>query len=604
MGTTRTTLGRYRLIEELGRGGMGVVYRADDPELERQVAIKLIHLVAGSESSASELEARFRREAKAAARISHPGVVTIYDVGREGEELYLVMELVTGGSLSARLRGEGFPDVREALDLAARVADALAAAHAAGLVHRDVKPANILFTESGQVKVTDFGVARAMGDSTELTRTGTVVGSPAYMAPEQIKGVAVDPRADVFALGVVLYEMLMRQKPFAADTITTLVYEILHKDPFASPEITGALPHGIATFLRRALAKEPADRVPSTVAFAAECRRLASSGGAALEATGATTALPLMAAAMATVPVAAGAPAPPLPTLPTMARPEPFPGGGYGGAAAGAPPPLAPAAPVRAPQALFDVPGGDAGGPHGSLGTTGTATIIAGRQRVAILGLAVVALVAIGAFAWWLRDVPAAPVGEGPVVPRVAELSPGGASGMVSGATTGAGGEAAEVVPEPVVVSPPSPPPTAAPITTAPVSAPVAAESPGRVPPPTAQPEPVAPAPEVVPVPAPAPFEPGGPIAQVVKTQVGVEFHVDPEEAWVDIDGKTIGTSDDWDGAGGGKPWRFPGPGNHYARVWLDGYQDVWVRIIVSAEGDDEITDVDVEMEKVRRKKK
>jgi hypothetical protein len=589
--TMRTTLGRYRLVEELGRGGMGVVYRADDPELERQVAIKLIHLAAGNETSASELEARFRREAKAAARISHPGVVTIFDVGREGEELFLVMELVTGGSLSARLRNEAYPESREALELAARVADALAAAHAAGLVHRDVKPANILFTETGQVKVTDFGVARAMGDATELTRTGTVVGSPAYMAPEQIKGMAVDPRADVFALGVVLYEMLMRQKPFAADTITTLVYEILHKDPFASPELTGSLPGGISAFLRRALAKEPADRVPSAVAFAAECRRLAASGGAALETTGATTALPLLAAASGGGGAAAAAaevPSAP-PTLPTLAA---------AGSQAPPPPPV-PALPARP---LYALPSD-----HGPA-VTATATVVAGRQRLAILGVAVAALVAIAALALWLREVPAAPVGEAPPVPRVSEM--GSADAGQAAATTG--GEApipaaaADTLPVPVVVSPPSPPPGAAAAGAAGGAA-AGAPASGTQSLPTAAPAPIEPAPTVpaeTAPPAPPPFQPGGPISQVITTRDGVEFHVDPEEAWIDIDGQTIGISDDWDGMGGAEPYRFAGRGTHYARIWLEGYQDQWVRIVVSSEGEDDITDVDVELEKVRRKKK
>src|SRR5688572_15991700 len=164
---------RYQILGELGRGGMGIVYRGLDPELDREVAIKVI-AVEGGEATMSELEARFRREARAAAKVTHPGVVTIYDVGREGAVLGLVM----------------------------------------GLVHRDVKPGNILFSENRQVKVTDFGVARAMGQSSELTRTGIVVGSPAYMAPEQVLAAPVDGRADLFALGVILYEMLLRTKPF------------------------------------------------------------------------------------------------------------------------------------------------------------------------------------------------------------------------------------------------------------------------------------------------------------------------------------------------------------------------------------------------------
>ena len=213
--TLPATIGRYRVTGELGRGAMGVVYRGVDPSLDRPVAIKVIATRVGAVSASSEeLEARFLREARVAARINHPGVVTVYDAGREGDSLYLVMELIEGESLAERLSRGDYPTQTEALGLVARVAEALASPHNLGIIHRDVKPANIMLTKDGGVKVADFGVAKAVGEETNLTRTGIVVGSPAYMAPEQVRGQELDGRTDLFSLGVVLYELLLRRKPF------------------------------------------------------------------------------------------------------------------------------------------------------------------------------------------------------------------------------------------------------------------------------------------------------------------------------------------------------------------------------------------------------
>ncbi len=274
--TRPASIGRYTVLGELGRGAMGVVYRAVDPALDRPVAIKVIAAqTSGLPVGSGELEARFLREARMAARISHPNVVTVYDAGREGDALYLVMELVDGESLSARLARQGFPPPAEALELVAQAAEALAAAHALGVVHRDVKPGNIMVTRLGRVKVADFGVAKAIGEETDLTRTGTVVGSPAYMAPEQVRGERVDGRADLFSLGVVTYELLLRRRPFPAETVTTLIYQILHQDPLADPDVLRTLGADTAAFLRACLAKVPGERIPDAGAFAAQARRLA-----------------------------------------------------------------------------------------------------------------------------------------------------------------------------------------------------------------------------------------------------------------------------------------------------------------------------------------
>lgn len=281
-------VGRYTITGELGRGAMGVVLRGIDPTLDRPVAVKVIGLPGTGGGLNEELTARFLREAKLAARINHPGVVTIFDSGQDNELLYLVMELVEGESLAQRIKRGDYPSRAEALKIVAAVADALAAAHALGVVHRDVKPANILLTKDGRVKVSDFGVAKAMGEATELTRTGMTVGSPAYMAPEQVRGERVDPRADIFSLGVILYELLLHRKPFPADTVTTLVYQILNHDPFGDPEILDTLGDEVAAFLRRCLAKSVGERIPSATEFAAEARRLSQLAPPDLEDTAAT----------------------------------------------------------------------------------------------------------------------------------------------------------------------------------------------------------------------------------------------------------------------------------------------------------------------------
>ena len=292
--TVPTEIGRYKVVGELGRGAMGVVYRGVDPALDRHVAIKVI----SSQQSAGalntqEMEARFLREAKIAARINHPGIVTVYDAGRAGDSLYLVMELVEGESLAHRLARKEYPTVPESFMMVAQCAEALAAAHALGVVHRDVKPANIMLTKDGRVKVADFGVAKAIGEGTDLTRTGTVVGSPAYMAPEQVRGLSPDGRADLFSLGVVLYELLLHRKPFPADTITSLIYQILHEDPLVDTDAARSLGERTSNFLRVCLSKDPQDRIKDGNTFAVEARALAvQAASAAAEMTSATKLMP------------------------------------------------------------------------------------------------------------------------------------------------------------------------------------------------------------------------------------------------------------------------------------------------------------------------
>jgi len=250
-----TTLGNYQIIQEIGRGGMAVVYRAFQPSLRRYVAIKVLPEYLQVDP---EFVARFQREARAAAQLSHPNVVTIYDVGEQAGVHYIAMEYLEGGSLLDRL-ARGPLRSGEALQIVEQVGSALDFAHSHGLIHRDIKPANILFSADNRPKVTDFGIARA-GDTSRLTRAGTMLGTPEYMSPEQAEGRPVDYRADLYALGVILYEMLTGRVPFHADTPHAIVYALIHQPPPPPRQLRPDLPPAVEAVLLKALAKQPNDR--------------------------------------------------------------------------------------------------------------------------------------------------------------------------------------------------------------------------------------------------------------------------------------------------------------------------------------------------------
>jgi serine/threonine-protein kinase len=264
------TLGRYRILGELGRGAMGVVYKAEDPMLNRTVAIKTINMVADPQERA-EYEKRFYQEAKAAGGLSHPNVVTIYDIGHAGDVVYMAMEYIEGTELrDVFLRGR--PEVAAAIDIAAQVAEGLAYAHARGVVHRDVKPANIMVPrDGGPAKIMDFGIAR-MRASDVKTQTGMLLGSPKYMAPEQLLGGAVDQRCDIFALGVVLYEALVGAPPFSGSDITQIMYQIVHAAPPPPSAVSARVPPMLDLIVAKALAKDPAARYQDARELAADLR--------------------------------------------------------------------------------------------------------------------------------------------------------------------------------------------------------------------------------------------------------------------------------------------------------------------------------------------
>ena len=263
---TPTLLGnRYRLGERIAAGGMGAVYRAVDETLGRQVAVKALRRELADDPTFLE---RFRREARAAAGLSHPGVAGVYDYGELGGQPFIVMELVEGETLAERVAARGRLPWREAFAIGEQVAAALAAAHAHGLVHRDVKPANILLGRDGRAKVTDFGIAQAAQTAT-LTRTGMVLGSANYVAPEQAKGGHVGPAADLYSLGCVLFEAVTGETPYRGGNAVAIATQHVSA-PVPDPrEHRPELPPAAAELITRALQKQPAGRFPSGAAMAA-----------------------------------------------------------------------------------------------------------------------------------------------------------------------------------------------------------------------------------------------------------------------------------------------------------------------------------------------
>ncbi len=262
------TLGRYRIEAVLGRGAMGEVYRAVDPAIGRTVAIKTVRLDAALlETASDDLFERFRREARSAGRLKHHNIVAVYDYGEEDGLYWLVMELVEGTTLAQRIAGSGALPPQEACALAIQACAALGVAHARGVVHRDIKPANLMIeAETGLVKVLDFGVARL--DASELTRSGVVFGTPAYMSPEQILGRHVDHRSDLFSLGAVFYEALTGTKAFPGENLATVTYRIVNEQPAGLVDLPARLGPGYASVLSRALSKDPAQRFQSAGEFA------------------------------------------------------------------------------------------------------------------------------------------------------------------------------------------------------------------------------------------------------------------------------------------------------------------------------------------------
>src|SRR4051794_24748330 len=258
---------RYELQEVVGTGGMSTVYRAVDTLLERNVALKILHPHYGGDAEYVE---RFRHEARSVAQLSHPNIVTVIDRGESDGQQYIVFEYVDGESLKQLVDRSGPLPARRAIELTLQVAEALAFAHNAGLVHRDVKPQNVLVTEDGEAKVTDFGIARSLDVEHGVTQTGTVLGTSNYLSPEQARGQTVTPATDVYSLGVVLYELLTGEVPFPGETFVAVAMKHINEEPPSVLERRPDVPVRLAAAIDRALAKEPRQRFASMDAFAAE----------------------------------------------------------------------------------------------------------------------------------------------------------------------------------------------------------------------------------------------------------------------------------------------------------------------------------------------
>jgi serine/threonine-protein kinase len=268
-GDRPSRLGRYEIQDEIGRGMMGIVYRALDPDLGRTVALKTVHLAfAIAESDREAYEKRFLAEARVAAGLSHPGLVVVHDVGRDAGSgtPFIALEYLEGRTLAERLARQGPLPWREAARVAARVAEALHHAHRQGIVHRDVKPANVMLLGSGEAKLMDFGIAKI--PMAQLTTAGESFGTPAYMSPEQVGGAPVDGRSDVFSLGAVLYQTLTGRRPFEGESVAAILGRVLHGDPLAPSTLVADVPAALDGVVARALAKSPDARYPTAQALA------------------------------------------------------------------------------------------------------------------------------------------------------------------------------------------------------------------------------------------------------------------------------------------------------------------------------------------------
>ena len=266
-------IGKYEIVGILGEGAMGVVYKGLDPIIGRHVAIKTIRHNA-PELEGHDIRARFIREAQAAGRIHHPNIVGIYEYDQDSDRDYIVMEFVHGVSLAEQIKRHGRLGVKGACDIMVKVLEALDYAHSKGVVHRDIKPGNIMLSDSGEVKVTDFGIARI--ESSTLTKLGTVVGTPAYMSPEQLLGQAVDNRSDIFSAGTLLYKLLTGEKPFTGPNVTAVIYRIVHSEHTHPSKIEPELAGEFDEIIAKALAKNPQERYQTAKEFATVLSQIAT----------------------------------------------------------------------------------------------------------------------------------------------------------------------------------------------------------------------------------------------------------------------------------------------------------------------------------------
>lgn len=288
-------LGRYEILAELGRGAMGTVYQARDPKIDRTVALKTISVNGATAAEEEEYRQRFFREAQAAGKLAHPGIVTIFDICEDEttKTPYIVMEYIAGATLEQMTQPGNLPTPATALEWARQLAEALHYAHTQGIIHRDIKPANIIVTEEGRAKITDFGIAKLA--LTDFTMAGQVLGTPSFMSPEQLTGEKMDGRTDLFSLGIILYSLLTGGKPFTGENLTEVTFKVAYKDPPAVTQLVPSLSPEFDYVIARALAKSPSHRYQNGEEFAADLEDLIaaqtprSRGAAKIAAWGETT---------------------------------------------------------------------------------------------------------------------------------------------------------------------------------------------------------------------------------------------------------------------------------------------------------------------------
>lgn len=262
-------IGKYKITSILGKGAMGIVYKALDPDINREVAVKTIRFdLVSEEGDREEMMERFMREAQAAGKLTHSNIITIYDVGREKDMTYIVMQLIEGKSLQKVISSGEKISTQAVIQLMDQLCKALDYAHDNGIIHRDIKPANVLLDKEGKPFIVDFGVARL--ETSTLTEAGTTLGTPSYMSPEQVMGKKVDRRSDIFSLGGILYELLTGKRAFQAQSITTVIYKIIHEEPIALTEVKKGLPIGFEHIVCKALAKDPKDRYQTCTELATD----------------------------------------------------------------------------------------------------------------------------------------------------------------------------------------------------------------------------------------------------------------------------------------------------------------------------------------------
>jgi predicted Ser/Thr protein kinase len=525
-------LGRFEITGVLGEGAMGTVYLAHDPQIDRPVAVKTLRRDLVGEDG-SEIATRFLKEAKLAGRLQHPNIVTIYEAGTDQGVDYIAMEYVDGQPLNRLISDPDF-SLSERVEVVRQAALALEHAHERGVLHRDIKPGNILITQDGRVKVADFGIGKLLGVASDLTRAGQMVGSPAYMSPEQIRGETLDGRSDFFSLGVVFYELLTGSRPFPGDTITTLVYQILHAEPRDPLKLRADLPASTREVFSRLLAKAPARRPASGREFLREVSAIERE----IEALHLST-RPLGAPALA----------------------------GAGG------PPFAAGEETEAA-----VP---AGAEAASRRISGLTYLFG----VAALILAVAILVAIWRRTSQVSTGEQASAASSPPAAKAPAQAPEATSPMVAS-------------PQPESSWPPAPTapplPTRGPREAA--DATVGAPRPGgearaRRPSPSAQvarADPPASAPE----PPEASVSSGPPPERTYRTRRFAKFSVSPDQARIYLDGRYVGIADDWDDHGGGKTLEMGREGGHRVRLELPGYRTLSLEVEVTPEARDDTVDI------------